>query len=61
MPVEEREENKLYREHAFRVVEAVGLAISFLNDLDSLEGVLEDLGSVHAIHGVQDPHFEVKK
>ena len=60
LSVEEREENQHYCEHAFRVVEAVGLAVGFLDDLDTLEGVLQDLGSVHLMHGVQDPHFEVR-
>ena len=40
-------------------MEAIGLALSFLDDVDTLVGVLEDLGAMHVVHGIQDAHFEV--
>lgn len=53
----EHDEN--FRKHAYTVVDAVGLAVSFLDDFESLEGVLYDLGSTHIKYGVQEQHFEV--
>ena len=59
VPPEKREEDSAFRDHALKVVEAIGLAVSFLGDTDTLETVLQDLGSVHVRHGIQDVHFEV--
>ena len=59
VPSEDREENADFRKHAYTVVDAIGLAVSFLDDTDTLEGVLSDLGSTHVKYGIQDAHFEV--
>lgn len=59
VPPEEREENEDYKDHALRVVEAIGLAISMLDDEAAVKDVLVDLGTVHCKHSVQDPHFDV--
>lgn len=61
VPAEKREEDSAFRDHSLKVVEAIGLAVSFLGDTDTLETVLQDLGSVHVTHGLQDVHFEVYK
>lgn len=59
VPIEELENNEDYRSHALQVVEAVGLAISFLDELGELEVVLGDLGSVHCNNMLKDEHFDV--
>ena len=61
VPEHLREQDENFRKHGYTVVDAVGLAVSFSDDLDTLEGVLVDLGSTHAKYGIQDAHFEVKK
>ena len=59
VPINELEDNEYYRAHALQVVEAVGLAISFLDELNELKTVLRDLGSVHCKNELQDAHFDV--
>lgn len=59
MPKEDLEENEDFRAHALQVTEAVALAVSSLDDLDGLNSVLKDLGSVHCTHGIVDEHFAV--
>ena len=59
VPASQREQDENYRKHSYTVVDAIGLAVSFLDDLDTLEGVLCDLGSTHAKYGIQNEHFEV--
>ena len=60
VPAEDLEANEDYRRHALQVVEAVGLAIGMLDDAAALEEVLENLGSAHCNHKVEDPHFDVR-
>ena len=57
MDLLEQDEN--FRKHAYTVVDAIGLAVSFLDDMDTLEGVLDDMGGTHAKYGIKDAHFEV--
>ena len=59
VPIENLEKNEDFRHHALQVPEAVGLAVSYLGDLESLYSVLKDLGALHADFGIQDAHFEV--
>ena len=61
LDVSEREQDETYRAHALQVTEAVGLAVSALDDPDSLCMVLNDLGSVHSMYGIQDAHFDVRR
>lgn len=61
VPLDELEEDENFLKHAYTVVDAVGLAVSFLDDLESLEEVLYDLGGKHIKYGVQKAHFEVCK
>ncbi len=61
VPANERESNEAYRHHSLQVVEAVQLAVQSLDDITGLFMVLKDLGSVHSLHNVQDPHFDVSK
>lgn len=61
IPPNERENDEDYRHHALQVVEAVQLAVQTLDDLPGLTMVLHDLGSVHSLHGVYDPHFDVSR
>ena len=53
------EQDENFRKHAYTVVDAIGLAVSFLDDLSTLEDVLNDLGATHVKYGIQAAHFEV--
>lgn len=53
------EENQDFREHALKVVEAVELATSMLQEVDDLRDILISLGSIHVSMGLQDAHLDV--
>ena len=59
IPSDMLKDNEDFRAHALNVTETVDLAVSSLDDLPSLYDVLKDLGCVHWVHGIQDPHFDV--
>ena len=57
---EEITENEHFRSHALQVTESLSLAVSTLDDMDSLVLILKDLGSLHSTHNLQNAHFEVR-
>lgn len=59
-PFEELPENEDFRSHALQVTETISLAISAMEDMESLADVLKDLGGGHSTHGLQDAHFDVR-
>ena len=56
---EEVAENEHFRAHALQVTESVSLAVSSLDDMDSLVLILKDLGSAHSSQNLQNAHFDV--
>lgn len=52
-------ENEHFRSHALQVTETVSLAVSSLDDVESLVLILKDLGSAHSSHDLQNAHFDV--
>ena len=52
-------ENEHFRGHALQVTETVSLAVSSLDDMESLVLILKDLGSAHSSHDLQNTHFDV--
>src|SRR5262245_27762447 len=40
------------------LMNAIGIAVAGLDNLDSLTGTVEDLGRRHAGYGVQDAHYD---
>ena len=59
VPFEELPSNEDFCAHALHVTETISLAVSSLDDMDSLVDVLKDLGGSHSSHGLQDAHFDV--
>lgn len=57
--IEEVEENEHFRSHALQVTESVSLAVSSLDDMESLVLILKDLGGAHSTHNLQNSHFDV--
>ena len=51
--------NSDVRSHGKRVMEAVGLAVNGLDDLDLLVPVLQDMAKRHAGYNVKKRHFVV--
>lgn len=59
VPFDQLPENDDFRAHALQVTETISLAVSTLEDLETLEMVLKDLGAAHGQQGLQDAHFDV--
>ena len=59
VPFEELPENEHFRGHALQVTETISLAVSTLDDMETLIGVLKDLGAAHSTHGLNDEYFDV--
>ncbi len=59
VPIADLPENEDFCAHGLQVTETISLAISSLNDLDTLMLVLKDLGVAHGTHGLKDAHFDV--
>lgn len=57
--MEEIEENEQFRAHALQVTESVSLAVSTLDEMDELVGILKQLGAAHSPHGLQNAHYDV--
>ena len=58
-PFDELPEIEEFRSHALQVTETISVAISSLDDLETLALVLKDLGQAHSPQGLQDAHFDV--
>ena len=57
--MKEIEENEHFRAHALQVTESVSLAVTTLDDMDELVGILKQLGAAHSPHGLQNAHYDV--
>lgn len=61
LPLDELPENEDFRAHALQVTEAISLAVSTLDDLEALSGILKELGEAHSAHNLKDAHFDVSQ
>lgn len=59
VPFHELENNETFRSHSLQVMETISLAISTLDDIDELVGILQELGLSHGPQGLKDAHFDV--
>ena len=59
VPFNELENDENFRSHSLQVMETIALAVSILDDIDGLVGILQDLGMSHGPQGLQDAHFDV--
>lgn len=59
VPFEQLPENEDFRAHGLQVTEAISLAVSTLDDLETLELILKDLGAAHVNYGLDDSYFDV--
>jgi hypothetical protein len=59
VPSEDLPENEHFCSHALQVTETISLAVSSLDDIEGLIGVLKDLGAAHSSHGLNDEYFDV--
>ncbi len=59
VPFDDLPEIEEFRAHALQVTETISVAVSSLDDLETLAMVLKDLGQAHTPQGLQDVHFDV--
>ena len=58
-PFDSLPEIEEFRAHALQVTETISVAVSSLDDLETLAMVLKDLGQAHTPQGLKDVHFDV--
>ena len=61
VPFNQLEKDDVFRSHSLQVMEAIALAISCLDDVETLTSVLKELGCAHGSQGLKDAHFDVSK
>ena len=59
LPFEKLPENEDFCAHALQVTEAISLAISTLDNPETLYLILKDLGNAHVPQGLTTDHFDV--